>query len=55
MLNLVLEGDPMQAMGVLATSQEPFDVWFRETAKVVHGVDFAQPLPAPPPELVFEG
>ena len=54
-LNLVLEGDPMRAIGVLATSDVPFDVWFREKAKVVHGVDFTQPLPVPPPELVFEG
>lgn len=55
LLNLVLEGEPMQAIGVLAASTEPFDVWFREQIKAVHGVDFSRPLPAPPPELVFEG
>lgn len=54
-LNLVLEGDPLHAIATLASSTEPFDVWFREKSKSVHGVDFSQPLPAPPPELVFEG
>lgn len=55
LLNLVLEGEPLQAIGVLAASSEPFDVWFREQVKAVHGVDFAKPLEAPPPELLFEG
>src|SRR5215469_6909622 len=55
LLILVLEGDPLRAIGTLATSTEPFDVWFREKAKRIHGVDFSQPLPAPPPEMVFEG
>jgi hypothetical protein len=55
-LNLVtLVGDPAGAIEKLRTSQEPFDVWFRERVKEVHGVDFGQPLPAPPPEPVFEG
>jgi hypothetical protein len=55
LVNVVLEGEPLHAIGVLATSTEPFDVWFREQVKAVHGVDFAQPLPVPAPELVFEG
>ena len=50
-----LEGDPAGAMGKLAVSDHPFDIWFRDQAKAVHGVDFAQPLPGPPPEAVFEG
>lgn len=52
---VVLEGDPMGAIGALASSNQPFDVWFRDSVKKVHGVDFAQPLPGPPPEVVFEG
>src|SRR5689334_3436962 len=37
----------------LATSQEPFDVWFRERAKdLFSGLDLTQP--APPNELVFD-
>ena len=31
-------------------SQEPFDVWFREQVKEIHGVDLSQPLPGPLPE-----
>ena len=52
---VVLEGDPMTAIGTLGASDRPFDVWFREAVKKVHGVDFAQPMPGPPPEVVFEG
>jgi hypothetical protein len=52
---LYLEGDPLGAIGKLAASDDPFDVWFREQAKAVHGVDFTEPLPGPPPEVVFEG
>jgi hypothetical protein len=52
---IALEGDPGGALQKLAASDQPFDVWFRERVKEVHGVDFGQPLPGPPPELVFEG
>jgi hypothetical protein len=38
----------------LARSQEPFDVWFREQAKDITGVDFSQPLPGSPPEVVID-
>ena len=51
---LYLEGDPLGAIGKLAASDAPFDVWFRDSAKAVHGIDFAQPLPGPPPEMIFE-
>ena len=52
---LTLEGDPGGAIRKLAASTHPFDQWFKEQAQAVHGVDFNQPLPAPPPALVFEG
>ena len=52
---ITMEGDPLGAMVKLAGSVHPFDVWFRDEIKQVHGVDFAQPLPGPPPEQVFEG
>ena len=52
---LTLEGDPMGAVAKLAASSEPFDVWFKDCAKDIHGVDFNQPLPGPPPEIVFQG
>lgn len=51
---VTLEGDPMGAMAKLGASQHPFDVWFRDAVKAVHGVDFAAPLPGPPPDQVFE-
>ena len=35
-------------------SQEPFDVWFREQVKDIHGVDFSQPLPGPLPEAIVD-
>ncbi len=38
----------------LAVSEHPFDVWFRDQARQVHGVDFAKPFPAPLPETAFE-
>ena len=37
-----------------ASSQEPFDVWFREQVKAIHGVDFSQPLPGPLPEVFID-
>lgn len=36
------------------TSQEPFDVWFRQQVKDIHGVDFTQPLPGPLPEAFLD-
>jgi hypothetical protein len=39
----------------LAASQEPFFVWFREQARAITGVDFAQPSPAPLPEVHIDG
>ena len=51
---VTLEGDPAGAMARLGSSQHPFDVWFREAVKGVHGVDFAAPLPGPAPVQVFE-
>lgn len=35
-------------------SREPFDVWVREQAKEIHGVDLAQPLPGPLPEALVD-
>ena len=37
-----------------ASSREPYDVWFREQVKDIHGVDFAQPLPGPLPQVVID-
>ena len=47
-------GDPARAFQELATSQEPFDVWFRGFAREYYGLDLTQPLPGPLPELVLD-
>jgi len=52
---LVLEGDPQGAIGKLGASDHPFDRWFKEQVRAIHGVDFNQPLPGPPPEEIFAG
>lgn len=38
----------------VATSQEPFDRWFREQVLDIHGVDVTQPPPGPPPHVIFD-
>jgi hypothetical protein len=43
------------ALQGLATSQEPFDVWFRERVKDFTGLDLSQPLPGPISKLAFDG
>jgi hypothetical protein len=50
---VVLEANDIEAaMGALATSDEPFDTWFREHIRDVHGIDLAES--APPPEQVLD-
>ena len=44
--------DVPAAMQALATSDAPFDRWFRELINDVHGIDLTQGGPAP--ELVLE-
>jgi hypothetical protein len=39
-------------MQSIATSDDPFDEWFRELVKEVHGIDMTES--GPPPELVLE-
>ncbi len=43
-----------QVMQSFSTSQEPFDIWFREQVLDVHGWDMTQPPPGPLPELVID-
>jgi hypothetical protein len=50
---VMLEAPDIQAaMGAMATSEEPFDQWFREHVKDVHGIDLTED--APPPEQVLD-
>jgi hypothetical protein len=53
--------DVAQALGQIIVSELPFDVWYRDKLKELHGVNlagyeqFTQPIPLPPnQELLFE-
>jgi hypothetical protein len=46
--------DPQRAFMVLGSSQEPFDVWFRQIVLETQGLDITQPAPGPLPELIFD-
>ena len=46
--------DPGQAFASIASSTDPFDVWFREQALAVHGLDLSQPMPGPLNEQVLD-
>ena len=51
---VVIESPDIQAaMGALATSDAPFDVWFREHIREVHGMDLAAD-DSPPPEQLLD-
>jgi hypothetical protein len=43
-----------QAFADLGRSTDPFDVWFRERVLDTTGVDLAQPMESPPPEIIME-
>lgn len=48
-----LEADDLQAaLQGYGSSSDPFDVWFRELLKDVHGIDLAAGFP--PPEQVLD-
>jgi len=46
--------DIAYAFGGLATSQDPFDVLFRQRTQEFFGFDLAQPPQGPLPETVFD-
>jgi hypothetical protein len=50
---LIEAPDIQAAMGGLATSDEPFDKWFREHIQNVHGMDLAEGFPPPEQALDF--
>jgi hypothetical protein len=54
MVIVVVDGPSADGMmPELATSTDPFDVWFREQVAAVHGFDFNAP-PPPPAELLLD-
>ena len=47
-----LEADDLQAaFAGIGSSQEPFDTWFREVVRDVHGIDLAEGF-APPQQML---
>jgi hypothetical protein len=42
--------DIEEVFTILATSTEPFDVWFREQVLDTNGIDLSAPMEGPPPE-----
>jgi hypothetical protein len=51
---IIIEADHLeQALADLATSDHPFDRWFREQLLTLQGVDLTRPDPALLPDLVF--
>ena len=50
-----LEADDLgQVFTGIATSDDPFIVWWRAQILAVHGVDLSQPLPGPPNEQLHD-
>jgi hypothetical protein len=49
---LIEADDVAAALGALATSQDPYDVGFRDHIKEVHGMDLSEGFP--PPEQVLD-
>ena len=49
-----MEADDIQAaFQGLGSSEEPFDVWFRELLQDIHGIDLSQGFPPPEQTLDF--
>ena len=44
--------DVEKAFEIIATSKDPFMVWFKQQVKSVTGVDLEQPSDEPPPEEI---
>ena len=50
-----MEGkDPAASLAELSKSQGSFEVWFKEQALEIHGIDFNQPMPGPISEVINE-
>ena len=54
-VGLQVDDDLGQVLQGIATSDDPFIVWWREQINVVHGVDLTQPLPGPPTSRSMTG
>jgi hypothetical protein len=54
MVIVYLEGDIPRCFEMLAQSQHPFDLYLKQVWLSTEGIDFSQPLPSAPPEVVYE-
>ena len=53
MLVVLLEGDDVAAANrSFASSESPYDVWFKERVQSFSGIDFSVPIPALPEQVV---
>ena len=53
MVIVYLEGDdPVRSFQDLASSQTPFHTWFKEQVQAISGIDFNQPPPAYPEQVL---
>ena len=50
---LIETADPARAFAAMATSEEPFDVWFRQVLLDTFGLDLTQ-MEGPPPEQILD-
>lgn len=46
--------EPERMFREMATSADPYDVWFRQQVLDIHGLDLTQPPQGPLSELAFE-
>jgi hypothetical protein len=50
-----LEAEHMQdVFAGLATSQDPFDQWWRAQIQAIHGIDLTQPMSGPPNDQILD-
>jgi hypothetical protein len=55
MVVVCLEADDIPGVFAgLATSQDPFDQWWRAQILEIHGLDLTQPLPGPPNDQIMD-
>jgi len=53
-INVWFEGDIEDAFSDLATNDEDYTVWFRNSVLEVTGVDLSQPNDSAPPEVILD-
>ena len=45
--------ESLYAQAVQNTSDHDFDVWFKQRVSEIHKIDFSEPLPGTPPQLLI--